>query len=217
MANKETINKVRSLLDGHVYGPLREAAEKWLSEVDDKYDVKEKAGQAWDKLGEAADKLTDASEKFSDKMGELSDKVEAAYVDASEKAGPAFEKLADYAEKVTDTTTGVADRLTEAGEKLADASEKLAEKELIKQLKEGINSVGDLIQTFGSKEAEDKFGKEMADKIKTHAEELKEKGIEFCDCEACTKAREILKDFGEDLSVPAAEEVEAEPVEAPEE
>ena len=35
--------------------------------------------------------------------------------------------------------------------------------------------------------------------MKEHAEELKKKGEEFCDCEACRKARSILKDFGEDF------------------
>ena len=35
--------------------------------------------------------------------------------------------------------------------------------------------------------------------MKTHAEALKEKGEEFCDCDACKKARSILEDFGEDL------------------
>ncbi len=65
MANKETVNKVKSLLEGHCYGPLREAAEKWLAIADEKYDVKEKAGKAWDKLNDAADKYADASAKFN--------------------------------------------------------------------------------------------------------------------------------------------------------
>ena len=39
MANKETVNKVKSLLEGHCYGPLREAAEKWLAAADEKEQI----------------------------------------------------------------------------------------------------------------------------------------------------------------------------------
>ncbi len=170
MANKETVNKVKSLLEGHCYGPLREAAEKWLAVADEKYDVKEKAGKAWEKLNDAADKYADASAKFNDKMAGVSDKVAEAY----DKADPVFDKV-------------------------GDAAEKMLQGELVKQLKEGINSVGDLLDTFGSKDAKEKFGDDFAEKMKAHAEALKEKGEQFCDCEACTKAREILKDLGEDI------------------
>ena len=46
------------------------------------------------------------------------------------------------------------DKIQEKASPVVDkASEKLLEVELIKQLKEGINSVGDLIDTFGSKDA----------------------------------------------------------------
>ena len=163
MANKETVNKVKALLEGHCYGPLREAAEKWLAVADEKYDIKEKAEKAWDKLNDAADKYADASVKFNEKMAGVSEKVGDAY------------------------------------EKISDASEKVLESELVKQLKEGVSSVGDLLDTFGSKDAAEKFGDEFAGKMKSHAEALKEKGEAFCDCDACRKARSILKDFGEDL------------------
>ena len=75
MANKETVNKVKSLLEGHCYGPLREAAEKWLAAADEKYDIKDKADKAWDKLNDAADKFSDASIKFSEKMAGVSEDV----------------------------------------------------------------------------------------------------------------------------------------------
>ena len=182
MANKETINKVKSLLEGHCYGPLREAAEKWLAAADEKYDIKDKADKAWDKLNDAADKFSDASIKFNEKMAGVSEDVGEAYDKISEKAAPVVDKIQEKAAPVVDK-----------------AGEKLLEVELIKQLKEGINSVGDLIDTFGSKDAAEKFGEDFAEKMKTHAEALKEKGEEFCDCEACRKARSILKDFGEDL------------------
>ncbi|MBR2540503.1 MAG: hypothetical protein IKE85_06720 [Mogibacterium sp.] len=167
MANKDTIEKVKSLLEGHCYGPLREAAEKWLAVADEKYDVKDKAGKAWDKLNDAVDKVADASAKFNETMDKVSDSIGDKYDDLSEKTGPAFEKLAQV--------------------------------ELVKQLKEGICSVGDLINTFGADDAAEKFGDDFATKMKAHAEELKEKGEAFCDCDACKKARSILKDFGEDI------------------
>ena len=141
MAKQDTVNKVKSLLEGHCYGPLREAAEKWLNAADEKYDIKDKADKAWDKLNDAADKYSDASAKFSEKMSGVS-------------------------------------------ENLGEAYDKAVESEFIKQLKEGVSSVGDLLETFGAKDAADKFGGEFAEKMKSHAENLKEKGV---------------KDLGEDL------------------
>ena len=120
--------------------------------------------------------------KLVQKMAGVSEDVGEAYDKISEKAAPVVDKIQEKASPVVDK-----------------ASEKLLEVELIKQLKEGINSVGDLIDTFGSKDAAEKFGEDFAEKMKTHAEALKEKGEEFCDCDACRKARSILKDFGEDL------------------
>ncbi len=199
MANNDTINKVKSLLEGHCYGPLREAAEKWLAVADEKYDIKDKADKAWDMLNDAVDKVAESSEKFTDKMSEVSGKVSEAYDKAAEKAGPAMDKLGDLAEKYAGSSTELGKKMDEVSDKLGDTAEKLAEAELIKQLKEGINSVGDLIETFGSKDAAEKFGEDFAAKIKNHAEELKAKGEEFCDCDACKKARSILKDFGEDV------------------
>lgn len=219
MANKETVNKVKSLLEGHCYGPLRDAAEKWLAVADEKYDIRDKAGQAWDKLNDAADKFADASAAFNEKMSDVSEKVSEAYDKAAEKAGPAMDKLGDLAEKYAGASTEFGEKMADVSEKVGaaydkvaekaeDAGEKLAEKELIKQLKEGINTVGDLIETFGAKDAADKFGSEMAERVKTHAEELKEKGEQFCDCEACRKARSILKDFGEDIEEKAEDAAE---------
>ena len=188
MASKDTVNKVKSLLEGHCYGPLREAAEKWLAVADEKYDIKEKADKAWDKLNEAADKYAEASEKFNAKMADLSEDVGEAYGKLAEKAAPVTDKIQEKAAPVVDK-----------------ASEKLLEVELIKQLKEGICSVGDLLDTFGADDAKEKFGAEFAEKVKSHAEELKAKGEEFCDCDACKKARSILKDFGEDVKAKAEE------------
>ena len=122
-----------------------------------------------------------------------------------ENAAPAIDKLGDMAEKYAGESTEFGKKMAEVSDKLGDSAEKLAETELIKQLKEGINSVGDLLETFGADDAKDKFGEEFAEKIKSHAEELKAKGEEFCDCDACKKARSILKDFGEDVKAKAEE------------
>ena len=114
MANQNTIDKVKSLLEGHCYAPLKEAAEEWLAKVG-----------------------------------------------------------------------------TEA--------EEVAENKLKPLLKEGVATVEEMIDLFGSKEGIEKFGEELAGKIKAHAEELKAKGEKFCDCDACTKARAILEDLGDKL------------------
>lgn len=190
MADQKTIDKVKALLEGHCYGPLREAAEKWLEAADEKYDVKEKAGKAWDKLGDAADAVSDASIKFNEKMGELSDKAAPVIEDLQEKAGPAIDKAREKAAPAIDKLQ----------EKAAPTLEKLAELELIKQLKEGVSTFSDNINLFGSeKGAEIAGSKEAAEQIKKHAEAMKAEGKTFCDCDACTKAREILKDLGEDI------------------
>ena len=215
MATRETIDKVKSLLEGHCYGPLKEAAEKWLAVADEKYgdkfdELKEKAGDAYEKLEDFADKYSDASIKVSEKMAEVSDKLGDAYDKLSETAGPACDKLGDLADKYSDESIKAGEKISEVSDKLGDAYDKLADKaaptkekilegELVKQLKEGICTVGDLLDTFGDKDAADKFGEEFATKMKEHANALKEKGEQFCDCDACKKARSILKDFGEDI------------------
>ena len=118
MAKQETIDKVKSLLEGHCYAPLKESAEKWLEVAQDK---------------------------------------------------------------------------------AQGAKEKIQESEMIDQLKEAIPTVEEITEFFSSDDCIKKFGKEAADKIKEHAEELKKSGEKFCDCEACQKAKSILKDFGEKL------------------
>ena len=201
MADKKTIEKVKELLQGHCYAPLKEAAEKWLEVADEKYDVKEKAGKAWDKLNEAADVVVDASGKFNEKMGDLSEKAGPAIDKLQEKAAPAIDKLQEKAAPAIDKLQEkAAPAIDKAKAKAEPALEKLAEVELVKQLKEGIATLSENIELFGSdKGAEIVGSKEAAEQIKKHAEEMKAEGKTFCDCEACTKAREILKELGEDI------------------
>ena len=93
MADKKTVDKVKELLGGHVYAPLKEAAEKWLAEADEKYgdkfdELKEKGGEAWDKLGEFADKYSEKSIEVGEKFAKVSDKLGESADKISEKAAP---------------------------------------------------------------------------------------------------------------------------------
>ena len=196
MADKKTVEKVRSLLEGHVYAPLKEAAEKWLEVVDDKYDVKEKTAKAVDAVKDAADKLQDnagpAWEKAKEKAGPALEK-------AKEKAGEAIDKIQE-SEKFKELQGKAEPYLDKVKDKADPALEKIRESELVKQLKEGIATLTENIDLFSSdKGAEIVGSKEAAEQIKKHAEAMKAEGKTYCDCEACTKAREILKDLGEDI------------------
>jgi ElaB/YqjD/DUF883 family membrane-anchored ribosome-binding protein len=201
MADKKTVDKVKELLGGHVYAPLKEAAEKWLAEAEEKYgdkfdDVKEKGEKAWDKI-------SDAAEKFSEKS-----------IEANEKLTKAGEKVAELAEKAAPVVDGLkekaAPKVEELRSKAAPVVDKVTELEFIKQLKAGIASVDEVIDTFSDPEVREKMGEEAAEQIKAHAEAIKAEGKKFCDCPACTKAREILKDLGVDIEAPEVEEAEAE-------
>lgn len=194
MADKKTVDKVKELLDGHVYSPLREAAEKWLAEADEKYgdkidDLKEKGSDAWDKIGDAAEKYSEKSIEANAKLAEARDKVTAGAEKLAEKASPVVDNLK---EKAAPAIEGIK-------AKAAPAVDKVTESEFIKQLKEGIASLDEVIDTFSKPEMKANVGEEAAAQIRKHAEEMKAEGKTFCDCPACTKAREILKDLGEDL------------------
>ena len=193
MADKNVIDKVKELLDSNANASLKEAAQKWLDEADAKYG--DKFDDAMDKLGDMADKLseksadvdaklTKAGEKFSEKAGEL-----------AEKAGPAFDEFKDKA----------APKVEELKGKAAPMVDKVVESEFIKQLKAGISSLDEVIDTFSKPEMKEKMGEEAAEQIRKHAEAMKAEGKTFCDCPACTKAREILRELNVDLEEPEAE------------
>ncbi|MBQ3429272.1 MAG: hypothetical protein IJH28_05815 [Mogibacterium sp.] len=208
MADKKTVDKVKELLDGHVYAPLKEAAEKWLAEADEKYgdkfdELKEKGSEAWDKLNESAEKfseksieanekLTKAGEKFTDAVEKFSDKAAPKIDELKEKAAPKIDELKEKAAPALDELKG----------KAAPVVDKVTESEFIKQLKAGISSLDEVIDTFSKPEVKENFGEEAAEQIRKHAEAMKAEGKQFCDCPACTKAREILKDLGEDIEAP---------------
>ncbi len=211
MADKKTVDKVKELLGGHVYAPLKEAAEKWLAEADEKYgdkfdELKEKGGEAWDKLGEFADKYSEKSLEVGEKFAKVSDKLGESAEKFSEKAAPVVDSLKEKA----------APKIEELKGKAAPVVDKVTELEFIKQLKAGISSLDEVIDTFSKPEMKEAMGEEAAAQIKAHAEARKAEGKTFCDCPACTKAREILKDLGVELEEPAADEAAAEEAETAE-
>ncbi len=187
MANKITVDKVKELLETNAYAPLKEAAEKWLAVADEKYgdkfdELKEKAAPAIDDLKESVEELKDSVEEIKEKaapaVAEFKEKAAPVLDDLKEKAAPTVEELKTKAQPTLD---------------------KINDSELIAKLKESISTVTENIEFFGSKAGEEAVGKEAAEQIRKHAEEMKAQGKTYCDCPACTKAREILKELGEDI------------------
>ena len=189
MADKNTVNKVKELLETNAYAPLKEAAEKWLAAADEKYgdridELREKAAPAMDKLGDAAEEYSDFSVEAGEKLKGMSEKISDGADKLADKAGPAFDQLKD---------------------KAAPALDKISDSEFVAKLKESVSTFRENIDFFSSDEAKDKFGEEAAEQIRKHAEEMRAQGKTYCDCPACTKAREILRDLGVDLEAESAE------------
>ena len=208
MADKKTVDKVKELLDGHVYAPLKDAAEKWLAEADEKYgdkfdELKEKGGEAWDKLNESAEKFSEKSIEANEKLTKAGEKFTDAVEKFSDKAAPKIDELKEKAApKIDELKEKAAPKLDELKGKAAPVVDKVTESEFIKQLKAGISSLDEAIDTFSKPEMKENVGEEAAEQIRKHAEAMKAEGKKFCDCPACTKAREILKDLGEDIEAP---------------
>ena len=196
MAEKNIFDKVKELIDSNANASLKEAAQKWLDEADAKYGdkidvLKEKGGEAWDKLNEYAEKYSDKSIEANEKLKELSDKVSAKADEFAEKAAPV---VGDIKEKAAPAVEGLKG-------KAAPVVGKVADSEFVKQLKDSVASLDEVIDTFSKPEMKDKMG-DAAEQIRKHAEEMKAQGKTFCDCPACTKAREILRDLGEAIDEP---------------
>ena len=217
MADKKLIDKVKELLDSNANASLKDAAKKWLDEADAKYgdkfdNLKEKGGEAWEKINAAADKFSEKSIEANDKLGKVSDKVAEKAEKFTEKAAPVVENIKEKAApKIDELKEKAAPKIDELKEKAAPVVSKVTELEFIKQLKNGISSVDEVIDTFSDPEMRKNMGEEAAEQIKAHAEAIKAEGKKFCDCPACTKAREILKELGVDLEEPEAEEAAEEP------
>ena len=216
MADKKTVDKVKELLGGHVYAPLKEAAEKWLAEADEKYgdkfdEFKEKSTETLDKLGEIAEKYSEKSIEVTEKLTKVGDKIGENAEKFSEKAAPKIEELKEKAApKIEELKEKAAPKIEELKGKAAPVVDKVTENEFIKQLKAGISSLDEVIDTFSKPEMKENVGEEAAEQIRKHAEAMKAEGKKFCDCPACTKAREILKDLGVDIEEPEVGEPAAE-------
>ena len=151
MADKKTVDKVKELLGGHVYAPLKEAAEKWLAEADEKYGDKfdefkeEKGAETLDKLGEVAEKYSDKSIEVTEKLAKVSDKLGESAEKFSEKAAPVVDSLKEKAApKIEELKGKAAPKLDELKGKAAPVVDKVTESEFIKQLKAGISSLDEV-------------------------------------------------------------------------
>ena len=217
MADKKLIDKVKELLDSNANASLKDAAKKWLDEADAKYgdkfdNIKEKGSEAWDKIGEFADKYSEKAIDANEKLGRVSDKVAETAGKFAEKAAPVVDGLKEKAApKIDELKEKAAPKFDELKEKATPVVSKVTELEFIKQLKAGVSSVDEVIDTFSDPEMRKAMGEEAAEQIKAHAEAIKAEGKKFCDCPACTKAREILKELGVDLEEPEVEEAAEEP------
>ena len=184
MADGKLIDKVKALLDS-----IDEADEKYGDKFDE---LKEKGSDAWDKLGELADKYSEKSIEANEKLSKMGGKVAESAGKFAEKAAPVVDDLKEKA----------APKIEELKGKAAPVVDKVTEMEFIKQLKAGIASLDEVIDTFSKPEMADKMGAEAAEQIRAHAEAMKAEGKKFCDCPACTQAREILKELGESIEEP---------------
>ena len=204
MADRKVIDKVKELLDSNANASLKEAAKKWLDEVDDKYG--DKIDAAVDKLGDMAEKYSDKSIEFNEKMAKAGEKFTDTVDKFTEKAGPAFEEFKEKAAPVVDDLKEkAAPKIEELKGKAVPVVDKVTESEFVKQLKAGFSSLDEVIDTFSKPEMKEKMGEEAAEQIRKHAEAMKAEGKTYCDCPACTKAREILKELNVDLEEPEAE------------
>ncbi|MBR1443314.1 MAG: hypothetical protein IJ583_07260 [Firmicutes bacterium] len=89
-------------------------------------------------------------------------------------------------------TSNACPELKEAAEKyLNDKDNKKALDELIATAKASRMKIDDVIAFFKSEGGIEKLGAETAANIVAHGEEIKAKGAVYCDCPACTLAREI--------------------------
>lgn len=91
--------------------------------------------------------------------------------------------------------------LKEAGRNYLDdvdtAEEASAYDALIKELKEDVCTIDDVIPFFGSDHAKELFGKELAEQLSSAAKSAKEAGKKWCICGACTAGGAILDSLDE--------------------
>jgi len=78
-------------------------------------------------------------------------------------------------------------------EALGTEKEAEASKKYVAELEDAVTDIDSVISFFGSDAAKEKFGEENANKIRSHALEIKEKGAKWCDCPACTAGLKVLE------------------------
>ena len=64
---------------------------------------------------------------------------------------------------------------------------------LLSELEEDIVTVDQLLALAQSEQGKQYFGAEVAAGIANHAKELKQQGVPYCDCPACSAVEAILK------------------------
>ncbi|MFR7591100.1 MAG: molecular chaperone Hsp90 [Longibaculum sp.] len=69
----------------------------------------------------------------------------------------------------------------------------LKAKALITELEEDIMPIDDLIGFADSAAGRKYFGEDVAKSIADHAKDIKNQGAKYCDCPACTAAKDILE------------------------
>lgn len=83
-------------------------------------------------------------------------------------------------------------------EAIGTAEEKKASEKYVAELEDSIVDIDTVINLFTSDMGIEKFGAEKAQEIASHAKEVKASGEKWCDCPACTAAKEVLK-YKDDL------------------
>ena len=78
-------------------------------------------------------------------------------------------------------------------ESIGTAKEKDAAETLLAEIKADITGIDNLVAFAHSDHAVEIFGAEGAKKFAAHADEIKSKGAEYCDCQACSAGLEILE------------------------
>lgn len=81
---------------------------------------------------------------------------------------------------------------------IGTADVKKAGEKYVAVLEDSIVDIDSVIDLFTSDFGIEKFGSETASQIAAHAKEIKANGAKWCDCPACTAAKEVLK-YKEDL------------------
>ncbi len=106
------------------------------------------------------------------------------------------EELVETVRK-TITANSCCKELKEAGEvwlKADDSAREDLGKALLKELREDVCLIDDLISMTTTDKAVEIFGKEGCEKMHTAAISAKEKGVRYCLCDACTNGGKILDD-----------------------